>query len=312
MGKNKALVIGPLGQDGSFMCDILLDKGYEVYGIIKIDTDSSRLDSRISYYRIDLNENKEAFKRLLIAKKPDEIYNFMGITDVFHPWSNAYDVYQNNFMIPIMMLETIKEVNHDIKFLQASSSLVFGMNKERPQNEETKRNPIYHYGMAKNFVDEAIKSYRKNFDMNLTSVILYPHESERRRDNFFSKKMIDGAVDIKNGKLKRIEVGDVNGYRDIGYAKDYMEACHLIMQQDVLDDYVIGSGTPVKTSYFIKEIFRKLGLGPDSIVIKDSLKRGDDLSHLIADNTKIKELGWEPTKTIDDIIDIMIKYKLNE
>jgi len=311
MENKKALVIGPLGQDGSFMCDILLSKGYEVYGIIKVNTDPNRLDRRVCYYRRNLNKMDD-FKELLLEMEPDEVYNFMGITDVFHPWSNAYDVYQNNFLIPIMMIDSIRESNLNIKFLQASSSLVFGMNKEKLQNEETKRNPIYHYGMAKNFVDEAIKSYRKNFDMNLASAILYPHESERRRDNFFSKKMIDGAVDIKNGKLKRIEVGDINGYRDIGYAKDYMEACHLIMQQDVLDDYVIGSGIPVKTSYFIKEIFRKLGLSPDSIVIKDDLKRGDDLSHLIADNSKIKKLGWKPTKNIDDIIDIMIKHKLNE
>jgi GDPmannose 4,6-dehydratase len=166
--------------------------------------------------------------------------------------------------------------------------------------------------MAKNFVDEAIKSYRKNFNMNLASAILYPHESERRRDGFFCKKIINGAVDIKNGKIDTIEVGDVNGYRDVGYAKDYMEACHLIMSQDVLEDYIIGTGISTRTSSFIEKVFKKLELGPECIVVNNNLKRGDNLSHLIADNTKIRKLGWEPTKTVDDIIDIMIENKLNE
>jgi GDPmannose 4,6-dehydratase len=103
MENKKALVIGPLGQDGSFMCEILLSKGYDVYGIIKVDTDPNRLDRRICYYRRDLSKVNDDFKELLVEMEPDEVYNFMGITDVFHPWSNAHKVYQNNFLIPIMM-----------------------------------------------------------------------------------------------------------------------------------------------------------------------------------------------------------------
>ena len=311
MEKNKAIVIGALGQDGSFMCDILLEKGYDVYGIVKPDTDDTRLRPDIKYFKKDINDI-ENLKNIFSIFKPKHVYNFMGVTDIFDPWSNGDVIYDNNFLIPVKIIEAIKATDINIKFLQASSSLVFGLTMyDSPQNENTFRKPIYHYGVAKNFTDSIIKLYREKYNMNLHSAILYPHESERRRDNFFTKKLINTAIDIKLGLKDTIEVGDINGFRDIGYAKDYMYACYLMMTADKPDDYIIGTGKSTKTIDFIKLVFEKLDLPLENkLIIKDNLKRDTDLSHLIADISKIKKLGWEPTNNINDIIDIMIKDKM--
>ena len=307
MEKSKALVIGALGQDGSYMCDILLEKGYEVFGLVKINSHESRFNPNVTY----IKDNIDNIKNILSEIKPTHVYNFMGVTDVFEPWSNGVVVYEKNFLVPIKIIEAIKEVDINIKFLQASSSLVFGETETTPQNEETTRNPIYHYGIAKNFTDEIVKLYRNRDNMKLNSVILYPHESERRGDNFFSKKVINTAISIMLGDKDKLEVGDVNGFRDIGYAKDYMYGCYLIMDNDVCSDYVIGTGESVKTIDFINIVFSKLGLNlGEKLSINDSFKRGVDLSKLVADNTKIKKLGWEPKTKLDEIIDIMIENKL--
>ena len=309
MEKNKALVIGALGQDGSFMCDILLEKGYDVFGLIKTNSCENRFNPKVTY----IKDSVDNIKSILSDIKPRHVYNFMGVTDVFDPWSNGDIIYENNFLIPVKIIEAIKSFDIKIKFLQASSSLVFGETKTTPQNEETERNPIYHYGIAKNFTDTIIKLYRDRYDMKLNSVILYPHESERRGDNFFSKKVIKTSVDIKLGKKEKLEVGDINGFRDIGYAKDYMYGCYLIMKNDVSDDYIIGTGITTKTIDFIEFVFNELGLNmEDKLVINDNLKRGVDLSNLVADITKIKKLGWVPTKNVNDIIKIMIKHELKK
>jgi len=311
MEKNRSLVIGAVGQDGSFMCDILLDKGYEVFGVVKTKTDSSRLNPNVTYFNVDISDN-ETIRELLLSVRPTHIYNFMGVTDVFEPWDKADVTYSNNFLIPLKIIENIKLINTKIKFLQASSSFVFGLSTETPQNEKTERNPIYHYGLAKNFTDSIIKVYRNKFDLCLNSVILYPHESERRGDNFFSKKIIKSAIEIKNGIRETIEVGDIDSCRDIGYAKDYMLACLLIMEQDTCDDYIVGSGVSIKNSDFIKKIFDKLGIIYEGrLLVNNNLKRNVDLSHLIANNKKIRNLGWEPKNNIDDIINIMIKNEID-
>jgi GDPmannose 4,6-dehydratase len=283
-----------------------------VFGVVKPKTDSSRLRSNITYLSVDITDNN-TIRDLLVSVKPTHIYNFMGVTDVFEPWAKADVTYDNNFIVPLKIIENIKLIDNKIKFLQASSSFVFGLSTETPQNEQTERNPIYHYGLAKNFTDSIIKVYRDNFNLCLNSVILYPHESERRSDKFFSKKIIKSAIEIKEGLRETIEIGDVDSCRDIGYAKDYMSACLLIMEHDTCDDYIIGTGTSIKNDDFIKKIFNKLDINYEGrLLVNNNLKRGVNLSHLIADNKKIRKLGWEPKNNIDDIIDMMIKNEMNE
>jgi GDPmannose 4,6-dehydratase len=307
MERNKALVLGALGQDGSFMCDVLLENNFDVYGLVKENSDENRFNKNVFY----IKENIDNIQSIISKIKPNHIYNFMGITDVFNPWENVLEIYQNNFLNPVKIIEAIRCVDINIKYLQASSSLIFGMTNETPQNEKTDCNPVYHYGLSKKFTDDFIKLNRKKFNMKLNSAILYSHESERRGGNFFSKKIINDALDIKIGKREFIEVGDVDGYRDIGYAKDYMQACFLIMSNNKCDDYVVGTGKSTKTIDFIKIVFDKLNLDINkNLLINDKFKRDIDLSHLVADNTKIINLGWRPTKTVEDIINIMINKKI--
>jgi GDPmannose 4,6-dehydratase len=189
---------------------------------------------------------------------------------------------------------------------------VFGLTNESPQNEQTTRNPVYHYGISKNLTDDIIKLYRDKYNLFLCSAILYPHESERRNDNFFSQKIIKESFDILRGKKNKIHIGDIDSFRDVGYAKDYMEACFLIINQVKPDDYVIGSGKSIKNIDFIEKVFNLLGLDVNTqLVFDNTLKREYNLSHLIADNKKIKSIGWTPNKNIDDIITVMINKQLN-
>lgn len=308
MVKNKALILGALGQDGIFMSDILLNKGYEVYGIIKKNSTKVKLDN-ITYYEVTPNDSSEYIK-IINEIQPSEIYNFMGVTNVFNPWDNPNDIYFNNFFLPLQIIEFIKSELPTCKFLQASSSLIFGNTTQTPQNELSLRNPIYHYGHSKNLIDNLIKDYRKNFDLFLCSAILYSHESELRGENFLSKKIIKQSIEIKNGVRDKIHLGDVNQYRDIGYAKDYMDACYLILQQEIPDDFIIGSNSTIKTKEFIEKILGKFNLEFENVIeINNSLKRSVDLSHLVSDNTKLKSIGWSPSTTIDDMIDIMINFE---
>jgi GDPmannose 4,6-dehydratase len=309
MVKNKALILGALGQDGVFMSNILLNKGYEVYGVIKKNPTKIKLEN-INYYEVTPNDSSEYIK-IINEIQPNQIYNFMGVTNVFNAWDNPNDVYFNNFFLPLQIIEFIKSELPTCKFLQASSSLIFGNTTQTPQNESSPRNPIYHYGHSKNLIDNLIKDYRKNFNLFLCSAILYSHESELREENFLSKKIIKQSIEIKNGVRDKIHLGDVNQYRDIGYAKDYMEACYLILQQEIPDDFIIGSNSTIKTKEFIEKILFKFNLEFDDVIeINNSLKRSVDLSHLVSDNTKLKSIGWNPSTTIDDMIDIMINFEM--
>lgn len=305
-----ALVFGALGQDGSFICEILLENNYKVFGLIKPNSREERCNNLITYIKEDIS-SKEKIKNIILTVNPTHIFNFMGLTNIFNPWENTEIVYDYNFLIPLRIIESINEINPKIKFLQASSSLVFGLNGETPQNELTIRKPIYHYGISKNLTDDIIKLYRNKFNLFLCSAILYPHESERRTNNFFSKKIIIESIKIKKGLQDNIHVGDILSYRDIGYAKDYMEACLLIINQNKPDDYVVGSGIPLQNIDFIQKVFNILGLNiNDKLLFDSTLKRDYGLSHLVANNEKIKSIGWYPKNNIDDIIEIMINTEL--
>jgi GDPmannose 4,6-dehydratase len=309
MVKNKSLILGALGQDGIFMSNILLNKGHEVYGVIKKNPTKDKLDN-IHYYEVTPNDSSEYIK-IIDEIQPNQIYNFMGVTNVFNPWDNSNEVYFNNFLLPLQIIEFIKTTLPACKFLQASSSLIFGKTTETPQNELSIRNPIYHYGYSKNLIDNIIKEYRENFNLFLCSAILYSHESELRGENFLSKKIIKQSVEIKNGLRDKIHLGDVNQFRDIGYVKDYMEACYLILQQETPNDFIIGSNTSINTKELIIKILNKFNLKYDDVVeIDNSFKRNIDLSHLVSDTTKLKNIGWEPLTSVDKMIDIMINFEI--
>lgn len=312
MEKNNVVVTGAFGQDGSIMCKKLIDLGYNVYGIVKdIHKPKNKVDS-VFYVSLNL-EDINSLKIFLKKIKPKKIYNFLGVSNVFNPWENPKHTYVSNFLIPLNFLEIIKNDIPYCKFLNASSSLVFGESKTKKQNENTEKKPIYHYGYSKKFIGEIIETYRKQFNLFLCSAIFYNHESEYREDSFFTKKVIKNSLEIIDGKREKIILGDLNVFRDMGYADDYMDACIKILNHDKPDDYIISTGIKIKMFDFVKKVFDILDLNIEKhLEIDESLIRKDKLSNLVGDNSKIMSLGWSPKTDINSLIKKMIEHEKNK
>lgn len=308
----KALILGCLGQDGSYMTELLASKGYEVYGIIKPGTQAHRIEwlkslAPIKTYSIDILEKEELYN-LIQFVRPDEIYNFAGVSNVFDPWENLDFIYELNARVPQYIMECILKIDKGIKFFQASSCLVFGKDESGSQSEATPRNPIHPYGITKLYADNLVKEFRETFGLNCRSGIFFNHESPRRGLDFFTKKITTQVKEIKAGTRERIKVGDLSAVRDYGYAPDFMEAAHLTMQSDPTD-YVIGTGQTISMMEFLTNCIFFAGLEPYGFIdIDKSLYRKSDTSLLVADTAKIHHLlGWRPKHNIDDIIKIMMQ-----
>lgn len=285
MASKKAIVIGANGQDGSFMCELLESKGYEVYKTTKTNVYLLHLD--------------------IETICPDEIYNFAGVSNVINPYENTEEIFKTNARLPQIILEIIVKVNKSIKYFQASSALIFGRDKSGKQSEQTPFNPIYPYGCAKLYAHNMVNEFRNEYGLFACCGIFFPHESERRKEHFFSRKTTKAAA-IKS----KITVGNLSVFRDFGYAKDYMEAAYLMMQSDRATDYCIGTGQLILLKYFTKKAFDHVGLDyKDYVQESEQQTRKNDTEILCADITKIKnELGWKPTTSIDEMIKIMIEH----
>jgi len=318
INNKKALITGVLGQDGSYLAELLYSKGYNIVGIIKNNTDPKKIIwiksviPNITLFNLDItnkNEIYECIKNTL----PSEIYNFAGVSDIFDPWSNLNEVFNLNALVPINILDSIVKINKSIKFFQASSCLIFGNTDSVYQNENTAVCPIYPYGAAKLFADNMVKEYRRNFNLFCCSGIFFSHESPRRGDLFFTKKVINTAVNIKHGICKEIHIGNLSVLKDYGYAPDFMEAVYLMLQNNTPCDYVIGTGNLITLEYFVKKVFKELDLNYLDFVKIDNNFNKRDASVLRADISKIKkELKWVPKYTINDIISVMIKESMEE
>lgn len=284
----KALITGINGQDGSFMRELLQNNGYTVYGCTRTD-DPVYL---INYLR------------------PNEVYNFASVSNVFDPWKNLDTILDLNGKLPQRILECIVKTDKSIKFFQASSCLIFGRNEEGYQDEDTPADPIHPYGIAKLYADNMVKEFRKVHNIFACSGIFFSHESERRGADFFTKKITTAAVNIKAGKQQKVKIGNIHAIRDYGYAKDYMKAAYLMMQNAVPTDYVIGTSNLTSISEFIEKCFVYLNLNYlDHIEVDQSICRNNDNNTLRANISKIKrELGWHPETTVDQMIKIMINH----
>lgn len=285
MANKKAMIFGVAGQDGSFMAQLLAAKGYAIYGILK--------DLPASVYS------------LISSAHIDEIYNFAGISNVINPYEKLDEIFEVNAKLPQQILEAIVQVDKKIKFFQASSSLIFGRDESRSQNELTPFAPMYPYGCAKLYAHNMVNEFRETYGLFACCGIFYNHESERRKEHFFSRKICKAAA-----KKQMVVVGNLDSLRDFGYAKDYMEAAYLMMQAKGPKDYVIGTGKLISMREFAKKAFDYVGLDYSEYVIEEeSLKRINDTNVLCADATKIKlDLGWEAKTSIDEMIKIMITH----
>lgn len=326
--KKVALVTGVTGQDGSYLSEILLDKGYEVHGIMRrastpntqriehlISQDENTEGNKLILHFGDLSD-ANTIRKLIYELQPDEIYNLGAQSHV----RVSFDIPEYTANVTglgtLRILEAIRDFEKNtgkkVKFYQASSSEMFG-SALPPQNEQTQFQPRSPYGVAKVFSFYSTKNYREAYGIFGVNGILFNHESPRRGETFVTKKIARGIARILAGLDKKIYLGNLDARRDWGYAKEYMEAAWMMMQKDKPDDYVIGTGQSHSVKDFVQAAFKCAGIDnwEDYIGIDPRYFRPAEVENLIADASKAeKELGWKAKTKFDDLVKMMVKYDL--
>lgn len=312
----RALITGITGQDGSYLADFLLSKGYQVFGM-------TRRTSTINFERINhivdkitllsgdlLDQN--SLISVLEEAQPHEVYNLAAQSFVPVSWQQPVLTGEFTALGVTRLLEAIRAVNKNIKFYQASSSEMFGKVREVPQNELTPFYPRSPYGVAKVYAHWITVNYRESYGMFTCSGILFNHESPRRGLEFVTRKITDGVAKIKLGLSKELRLGNLEAKRDWGYALDYVKAIWLMLQQDIPDDYVIGTGETHSVEEFVKIAFSHVGLNwKDYVIVDPKFIRPAEVDLLIADCSKAKEkLKWKPEVGFEELIKIMVDTDL--
>ena len=313
----KALITGITGQDGSYLAEFLLEKGYRVAGIV-------RRSSTERFERIDHIKNKIELKQAdlldqlsiidaIKETEPDEIYNLAAQSFVPTSWTQPILTGEFTALGVTRVLEAIRHINKKIKFYQASSSEMFGKVQQVPQTEKTPFYPRSPYGVAKVYGHWITVNYRESYNIFACSGILFNHESPRRGREFVTRKVTEGAAKIKLGLAKELRLGNLEAKRDWGYAKDYVRAMWLMLQQKEPSDYVIATGKEHSVKELVEIAFGHLGLKwKDYVVTDPALLRPAEVDHLVGDHSKAKkELGWEPQVSFQELIEMMVEADLD-
>jgi GDPmannose 4,6-dehydratase len=323
MRKRKALITGITGQDGSFLAELLLEKDYDVYGIVRRSSsfNRSRIDhlhqvSETAGLRLvygDMNDSSSLNKTLRVVK-PDEIYNLAAQSHVRVSFDIPEYTGEVTALGTLRLLEAIHESGFSPRFYQASSSEIFGNTTEIPQRETSPFLPRSPYAISKLFAYWTTVNYRESYNMFAVNGILFNHESERRGENFVTRKITRSAARIKLGLQDKLVLGNLDARRDWGYAKDYVQAMWLMLQQDKPDDYVIATGESHSVRDFLDVCFGYLNLDwHDHVEISPSYFRPAEVEHLMGDASKAaRELGWRPTVNFEQLIKIMVDADLKE
>jgi GDPmannose 4,6-dehydratase len=314
----KVLITGITGQDGSYLADMLLEKGYEVYGMVRRSS-VEKLD-RIEHIRDKINfvqaDLLDQLSIITIIKQvnPDEVYNLAAMSFVPTSWSQPVLTGEFTGIGVTRMLEAVRLVNKDIRFYQASSSEMFGKVKEIPQTENTPFHPRSPYGVAKVYGHYITVNYRESYNIFAASGILFNHESPRRGLEFVTKKVTNAVAKIKLGLLDYLYLGNMDSKRDWGFSKDYVEAMWLMLQQDKPDDFVIATGESHSVKEWVKASFECLGLDWEKYVkIDQKFIRPAEVDLLIGDSSKAqKVLGWKPKVNFEQLVKIMVEYDYNQ
>lgn len=318
-----ALITGINGQDGSYLAELLLDKGYEVHGILKRNSVSENQTARIKVYN-QIKDNLmyadmtdlASLNRVISKVMPDEIYNLAAQSHVRISFDQP--VYTANTVAigTLNLLEAVLNSCKTTKIYQASSSEMFGnsIDQDRFQRETTPMNPVSPYGCAKVFGYNISRNYRNSYGMFVSNGILFNHESPRRGTNFVTNKVVKEAVRIYYGQTKELRLGNLEATRDWGHAKDYVEAMWRILQLDKPDDFVCATGVSHSVRELCEYVFSSLDLNyQDYVKIDEKYLRPEELTDLKGDPTKlIQTTGWKPTYTFESMLDEMIKYWKHE
>ncbi|MBI1804151.1 MAG: GDP-mannose 4,6-dehydratase [Ignavibacteriae bacterium] len=312
----RALITGITGQDGSYLADFLLAKGYEVFGMVRRASTENferieHIRSRIHLHQADLLDQLSVIE-LLKESKPQEVYNLAAQSFVPTSWTQPTLTGEFTALGVTKMLEAIKLVDPAIRFYQASSSEMFGKVQETPQNENTPFYPRSPYGVAKVYGHFISINYRESYNLFCVSGILFNHESPRRGKEFVTRKITDGVARIKLGKANEVRLGNLDAQRDWGFAGDYVRAMWLMLQQHQPEDYVIATGQSHSVQEFVELAFKHVGLDWRNYVIVDpSLFRPAEVNHLRGDASKAaQKLGWKPEIAFEELVVKMVEADL--
>ena len=313
MSDNVAIITGITGQDGAYLAELLISKGYKIIGVVKDseNINKSRLEylsvvDQIEWQQCKLTDENDV-KKLLEKHKPTEFYNLAAQSSVSKSYQDPILTLSFNTLSVATILECIRQTDKTIKFYQASSSEMCGNVNSLPITENSTLYPVSPYAVSKCTSFWLTVNYRESFDMFCTSGISFNHESYLRNENFIIKKVLNTAFEILEGKKETLELGNIDIKRDFGYAPKYVEAMYLMMQHKTPDHYILASGKSISLKEVVFYIFDKLNISRDKIIVNKDLFRPNEIMDIYGDSSKAKKiLNWEYEISFFDVLDIII------